>query len=50
LKVSTSKLFCEIRLDEWHGKINSKFPVHAGILFYDTPTTATMLRDMIRGT
>jgi len=31
-------------------KMDSKFPVHACILYCDAPTTPTVLRNMIRGT
>jgi len=34
---------------EWHGKMDSKFPLHACILYCDAPTTPTVLRDIIRG-
>jgi len=49
MEVNTSELFYEVRLEEWHGKMDSKFPVLACILYYDAPTTPTVLRDMIRG-
>jgi hypothetical protein len=33
MKVNTSELFYEVRLEEWHGKMDSKFPVLACILY-----------------
>jgi hypothetical protein len=49
-EVSTSNIFYEIMLVEWQGKMDSKFPVHAIILYSKAPTTAILLRDMITGT